>query len=144
MDAEKITSHPSPKHEPKKMTSHGKKGWTSKSQIDGPKPTQATVAPTTTPDVKKSGKACGPNAALRKGPNDDLLLTDYVTWNGPDPDIRKGPGNGAKGAQKSLLCKGATGSCAKGPNPGNHKGPQIGSIFLQRKAAQESSNTRTR
>ena len=33
MDAEKIASHPSPKHEPKKMTSHGKKGWTSKSNI---------------------------------------------------------------------------------------------------------------
>ena len=27
LDAEKITKHPSPKHEPKKITAHGKKGF---------------------------------------------------------------------------------------------------------------------
>lgn len=85
MDAEKIASHPSPKHEPKKMTSHGKKGWTSKSNIKEEvlvKP--ASKASTTTSQTTQvcSGKALGPNPSLRKGPNDDLLLTDYVTWNG--------------------------------------------------------------
>ena len=33
LDAEKLAPHPSPKHEPKKMTIHGKKGWTSKTNI---------------------------------------------------------------------------------------------------------------
>jgi hypothetical protein len=85
MDAEKIASHPSPKHEPKKMTSHGKKGWTSKSNIKEEvlvKP--ASKASNTTSQTTQvcSGRALGPNPSLRKGPNDDLLLTDYVTWNG--------------------------------------------------------------
>ena len=84
MDAEKIASHPSPKHEPKKMTSHGKKGWTSKSNIKDEvlvKPCNTKSATSHTTQVC-SGKALGPNPGLRKGPNDDLLLTDYVTWNG--------------------------------------------------------------
>ena len=33
LDAEKLNLHPSPKHEPKKMTSHGKKKWNSKTNI---------------------------------------------------------------------------------------------------------------
>ena len=99
-----------------------------------------------------SGKAVGPNAALRKGPNDDLLLTDYVTWNGPDPDIRKGPSNLAKGPNAKLLTKGPNvkstrtfgSSLARGPNPDNCKGPRglaTGSIFMQDKT-EKSSRTR--
>ena len=84
LDAEKMAPHPSPKHEPKKMTSHGKKGWTSKSNIKEEvlvKPIKSSSATSHAPQVC-SGKALGPNPSLRKGPNDDLLLTDYVTWNG--------------------------------------------------------------
>merc|ERR1719211_874346 len=76
MDAEKIASHPSPKHEPKKMTSHGKKGWTSKSNIKDEvlaKPCNSKSATSHTTQVC-TGKALGPNPGLRKGPNDDLLL----------------------------------------------------------------------
>ena len=79
-----MAPHPSPKHEPKKMTSHGKKGWTSKSNIKEEvlvKPIKSSSATSHAPQVC-SGKALGPNPSLRKGPNDDLLLTDYVTWNG--------------------------------------------------------------
>merc|ERR1712083_708727 len=150
MDAKKIASHPSPKHEPKKMTSHGKKGWTSKSNIKDEvlaKPCNSKSATSHTTQVC-SGKALGPNPGLRKGPNDDLLLTDYVTWNGPDPDIRKGPSNLNKGPRPSNLDKTprhTLGSrLAKGPNPDKRKGPQqglaIGSIFMQKKA--EGSNSR--
>jgi len=153
MDAEKIASHPSPKHEPKKMTSHGKKGWTSKSNIKEEvlvKPaSKASTTTSQTPQVC-SGRALGPNPGLRKGPNDDLLLTDYVTWNGPDPDIKRGPSNLDKGPNPDNTCTSTTrqslakGSrLAKGPNPDKKKGPQglaMGSIFLQKKA--EGSRTR--
>ena len=148
MDAEKIASHPSPKHEPKKMTSHGKKGWTSKSNIKEDAKVKQSK-PAYSQDRQEhsmgSGKALGPNPELRKGPNDDLLLTDYVTWNGPDPDIRKGPANLAKGSKKTL---GSGSNLAKGPDASNQKGPRglaMGSIFLQKKAnIHESSSTRTR
>lgn len=149
MDAEKIASHPSPKHEPKKMTSHGKKGWTSKSNIKEDFPKNAKTVPPVSQDPPYkstvSGKACGPNANLRKGPNDDLLLTDYVTWNGPDPDIRKGPSESlAKGPRKS---KGPTGlsmggSLARGPDPSNQKGPAglaTGSLLSQKKSTETRS-----
>ncbi len=36
LDADRVAAaqrHPSPKHEPKKMTAHGKKGWSSKQNI---------------------------------------------------------------------------------------------------------------
>lgn len=145
MDAEKIASHPSPKHEPKKMTSHGKKGWTSKSNIKEEvlvkPPIKSTTSTSHTTPVY-SGKALGPNPSLRKGPNDDLLLTDYVTWNGPDPDIRRGPSNMEKGPRQTVA-KGS--QLAKGANPEKRKGPQglnVGSIFLQKKADVPNSRTR--
>ena len=57
---------------------------------------------------------------------------DNVTWNGPDPDLRKGPSKLAKGANTDF--KKAKHSLAKGPNAENYKGPQslaIGSILAQ-------------
>jgi len=82
--------------------------------------------------------ANGPNPALRKGPNDDLLLTNYVTWNGPNAALRKGPNSAvAKGPNPENM----KGPCArvgpKGPNPENRKGPQglaKGSIYSSFKA----------
>jgi hypothetical protein len=140
LDAEKLNLHPSPKHEPKKMTSHGKKKWNSKTNIkeDVPKSTIGTSTIDGPIASLAQGRALGPNASLRKGPNDDLLLTDYVTWNGPDPDLRKGPSKLAKGANTDL--KKTKPSLAKGPNSENYKGPRslaIGSI-----SAQASSRSR--
>ena len=74
-----------------------------------------------------------------------LHRTDYVTWNGPDPDIRKGPSNKAKGPN-SELAKQHTG-IAKGPNPENNRGPKglaTGSLFMQKKTATDASTSRTR
>ncbi|XP_050076189.1 uncharacterized protein LOC126563586 [Anopheles maculipalpis] len=70
----------------------------------------------------------GPNMKLFKGPNDDLLLTDYVTWNGANPDLAKGSQKKATGPDRTIrteraykahgpngeLCKGPVGSLAKG------------------------------
>jgi len=49
--------------------------------------------------------AKGANPALRKGPDERLLLTTYGAWEGPDPYLRKGP-------QRSN---------ARGPNPLNRR-----------------------
>lgn len=72
-----------------------------------------------------------------------IFRTDYVTWNGPDPDIRKGPSKLAKGpSNKNKL----GGSIAKGPNSSNHKGPKglaVGSIFAHKKTA-NTTDSRTR
>merc|ERR1712083_367482 len=63
MDAEKIASHPSPKHEPKKVAGHGKKGWTSKSNIKEEvlvkPPIKSSTTTSHTPPVC-SGRALGP------------------------------------------------------------------------------------
>merc|ERR1711953_1365309 len=148
LDVEKLTKHPSPKHEPK-AKGHGKKGWSSKTNTkeEIPKSSKSTSTSHERPYKSEvSGKAVGPNPSLRKGPNDDLLLTDYVTWNGPDPDIRKGPSSLAKGPNIAKLGRppGAS-SLARGPNPTNCKGPArvlaTGSIFLQ---ANDQKSSRTR
>merc|ERR1711953_102975 len=78
--------------------------------------------------------ARGPNPALRKGPNDDLLLTDYVTWNGPNASLRKGKNNSIAAGPNPANCKGSVGT-AGGPNPANRKGSQglaKGSIYSMR------------
>ncbi|XP_067013916.2 uncharacterized protein [Anabrus simplex] len=75
------------------------------------------------PYVIKTG---GPDPSLHKGPNDELLLADYVTWNGPNPDLLHSGGRVslAKGPNKSLL--GERKYHAKGPNSELRKGPLIG------------------
>merc|ERR1712226_725967 len=121
--AESTSRHASPKHEPKGAEAHGKKGW-SKDSTDGiPKTSRGTSTQHERPYKSQvSGKAKGPNPTLRKGPNHDLLLTDYVTWNGPDHDNRKGPNKSmAKGPNMSL--RAGPSGLAKGPNPALRKGP---------------------
>lgn len=85
--------------------------------MDGKSPQLATRIPTK-----------GPNVKLFKGPNDDLLLADYVTWNGANPDLAKGSQKVSGGPDRSIriertyqahgpngdLCKGPVGSLAKG------------------------------
>eukprot|EP00092_Neocalanus_flemingeri_P058199 GFUD01069313.1.p1 GENE.GFUD01069313.1~~GFUD01069313.1.p1 ORF type:complete len:638 (-),score=186.96 GFUD01069313.1:307-2220(-) len=97
---------------------------------------------TNTQEKRSEGEECktnakGPNPALRKGPNDALLLTDYVNWNGPNPELKRGPNpTGAQGPNlefrqgpsgcstgpNALNRKGSS-SIAKGPNPDSRKGP---------------------
>merc|ERR1712130_246062 len=44
-------------------------------------------------------RAVGPNPALRKGPNPDLLLSERAEAKGPDPSLCQGPMGLAKGPQ---------------------------------------------
>jgi len=89
-------------------------------------------------DTECRSLAKGPNPALRKGPNDDLLLTDYVTWNGPNASLRKGANASVAKGPNPANRRGPSGSAgAKGPNPENRKGPQglaKGSIYSSFKA----------
>jgi len=78
-----------------------------------------------------SSLAQGPNQALRKGPNDDLLLTDYVVWNGPDTSNRKGTNKDLVHGSDNALANGPNpnnrrggAGAALGPNPANRRGPQ--------------------
>jgi len=70
----------------------------------------------------------GPNQGLAKGPNDDLLLTDYVTWNGANPDIIKGHKMTANGPNTALriertyVTRGRSSELCKGPQIGLAKG----------------------
>jgi len=126
--------HTSPKHVPRPSSSHthGKRGFTKNTRAETPRISQGT----STQEERSTEANCktiakGPNPALRKGPNDDLLLTDYVTWNGPNPELRKGPcRTGAKGPNPEFHA-GPRG-LANGPNAANRKGPQglaKGSIY---------------
>ena len=72
-----------------------------------------------------------------------------MTWNGPDPDLRKGPNRTiAKGPNVTLRQRASSaGNCAKGPNPSNAKGPAghaRGSIYaqMQRGDSEQAISTR--
>ncbi|KAL0280284.1 UNVERIFIED_CONTAM: hypothetical protein PYX00_001624 [Menopon gallinae] len=106
-----------------------------KSKKDVPKVSRGT---STTEDQEFKSpylyKPDGRNVLLRKGPNDQLLLPDYMTWNGPNPELRLGHDKSlAKGANKSILsekrfsAKGANKELRKGPLSGLAKG----SIYSQ-------------
>ncbi|XP_026736141.1 uncharacterized protein LOC113499797 isoform X2 [Trichoplusia ni] len=60
----------------------------------------------------------GPNPALRRGPNDTLLLEDYIPWTGPDPELCSGQAvkiEGPETREKPFsLARGPSG-LAKGP-----------------------------
>uniref|UniRef100_A0A182LW38 WW domain-containing protein n=1 Tax=Anopheles culicifacies TaxID=139723 RepID=A0A182LW38_9DIPT len=114
---------------PKAKTDHAK---TSSSEDESSEQQQLMMA-TKGFDTKSSPLASriptkGPNMKLFKGPNDDLLLTDYVTWNGANPDLAKGSQKKATGPDRTIrteraykahgpnaeLCKGPVGTLAKG------------------------------
>ncbi|XP_035790852.1 uncharacterized protein LOC118466076 isoform X5 [Anopheles albimanus] len=82
----------------------------------------------------------GPNVRLFKGPNDDLLLADYVIWNGANPDLVKGSQKLASGS--AITASGDRGMVrtertykAHGPNADLCKGPVAslakGSMYSQ-------------
>lgn len=82
----------------------------------------------------------GHNPEYTKGPDDNLLLADYVTWNGANPDISMGRKNVAMGPDPTIIKER---SCsANGRNPELCKGPKAGlakgSIYSQLKS---STNT---
>ncbi|XP_050093283.1 uncharacterized protein LOC126576163 isoform X5 [Anopheles aquasalis] len=82
----------------------------------------------------------GPNVRLFKGPNDDLLLADYVIWNGANPDLAKGSQKLANGSAIAASGDRATVRTertykAHGPNVDLCKGPVAslakGSMYSQ-------------
>ncbi|XP_049546834.1 uncharacterized protein LOC125957867 isoform X4 [Anopheles darlingi] len=82
----------------------------------------------------------GPNVRLFKGPNDDLLLADYVIWNGANPDLAKGSQKLANGTAIAASGDRATVRTertykAHGPNADLCKGPVAslakGSMYSQ-------------
>ncbi|XP_073824326.1 uncharacterized protein isoform X2 [Musca autumnalis] len=79
----------------------------------------------------------GPNSSLAKGADEGLLLADYVTWNGANPEFYKGQRNLAIGPDVSLRCEPTY--KPYGPNPEFCKGPQAtltkGSIYKQQHAS---------
>lgn len=149
LENERQPRHTSPKHEPKKPASGKRAGWSklaTSDDVDG-----ENIDPENLP---RQTLAKGPNAALRKGPNDDLLLTDYVTWNGPDPDLRRGTNRCLAKGPNAQLRRGASGGArgsrvvgssriARGPNPNLRKGPAVGaakgSIYAQVQRDEEAS-----
>ncbi|XP_076178246.1 uncharacterized protein LOC143152241 isoform X2 [Ptiloglossa arizonensis] len=89
-------------------------------------------------------KSVGPNSDLPEGANNDLLLPDYASWSGPDPNLLTNETFSktiANGHDPSLV----SGSryVAKGPNPELRKGPlrglTQGSIYSQRNVANTES-----
>ncbi|XP_075151441.1 uncharacterized protein LOC142225536 isoform X2 [Haematobia irritans] len=75
----------------------------------------------------------GPNYKLSKGADESLLLADYVTWNGANPEYLEGQRNLAIGPNSALLSKHSYKAC--GPDRELWKGPQTalakGSIYKQ-------------
>ncbi|KPU78206.1 uncharacterized protein Dana_GF24301, isoform D [Drosophila ananassae] len=81
----------------------------------------------------------GPNSQLTKGADENLLLADYVTWNGPNTTLlqkqpTQGPDSSLLGdrsykpaGRNSELCKGAQAGLAKGSiyARGSNKSPNI-------------------
>ncbi|XP_066148142.1 uncharacterized protein [Euwallacea fornicatus] len=90
-------------------------------------------------DDYKSDKLCntlGHNNALSKGPNQRLLLENYVQWQGSNKAISKGPQGLSKGSNTALLSRKMYKTC--GPNADLRKGATCGlakgSLFNQMKA----------
>ncbi|KAL4717730.1 hypothetical protein ACJJTC_000879 [Scirpophaga incertulas] len=79
--------------------------------------------------------ANGPNASILQGPNDNLLLLDYLPWNGPNPEFHSKQTIKAEGPESrdkaASLARGTAG-LAKGP-----AGIAAGSIYhnLNKKSA---------
>ncbi|XP_023028138.2 uncharacterized protein isoform X4 [Leptinotarsa decemlineata] len=77
----------------------------------------------------------GPNPDCARGTNENLLLEDYVKWQGANPNLKKGSQGLAKGPNPCLLSNRSYRPC--GPNKDLRKGPKFGlakgSIFSQMK-----------
>ncbi|CAG9761760.1 unnamed protein product [Ceutorhynchus assimilis] len=75
----------------------------------------------------------GHNINFSKGPNEKLLLDNYVQWQGSNKSFQKGPQSLAKGPNRNLISTKYYSPC--GPNADFRKGPSFGlskgSIFRQ-------------
>ncbi|GBP97560.1 hypothetical protein EVAR_63830_1 [Eumeta japonica] len=69
----------------------------------------------------QSRPAMGPDPRLRRGPKDSILLENYVTWNGPNPELRTGTVIKAEGPEPR--CSRAGPGAARGRDPALGKGP---------------------
>lgn len=80
-------------------------------------------------------KARGPDPVLHQGPSDNLLLTDYTPWHGPNSENAHGASKSLAKGPNMALRKGPSGYVARGPNSNLVKGarPHLakGSIFSQ-------------
>ncbi|XP_031631280.1 uncharacterized protein LOC116345757 isoform X4 [Contarinia nasturtii] len=80
----------------------------------------------------------GPNAISAKGPNEDLLLADYIAWNGANSDLCKGNRSClAKGSDPTMRstrliqAQGSKSELCKGPNTTLAKGSIYAQIYAQ-------------
>ncbi|KAH8370619.1 hypothetical protein KR093_004345 [Drosophila rubida] len=84
----------------------------------------------------------GPNTQLTKGADENLLLADYVTWNGPNTPLTQK--QSAQGADAGLLLAGERGYKASGRNEQLCKGAKQelakGSIYARGKSANIKCN----
>ncbi|XP_055620100.1 uncharacterized protein LOC129764720 isoform X2 [Toxorhynchites rutilus septentrionalis] len=111
------------------------KGSSSEDELDGPGAAASSKSDKlnfSTPRIV----TMGPNAKIFRGPNDDLLLADYVTWNGANPDLAKGSQKLAKGPDRSIRIERTY--KVHGPNSELCKGPSglaKGSVYGQLKCS---------
>uniref|UniRef100_A0A1B0C543 WW domain-containing protein n=1 Tax=Glossina palpalis gambiensis TaxID=67801 RepID=A0A1B0C543_9MUSC len=85
--------------------------------------------------------ANGPNRSLPKGANENLLLADYVTWNGANPDFQHGQRNVANGSDFSLRTERNYKPC--GHNSELRKGPRRGLAKGSLYTAQNAASSKT-
>ncbi|XP_055620104.1 uncharacterized protein LOC129764720 isoform X6 [Toxorhynchites rutilus septentrionalis] len=111
------------------------RGSSSEDELDGPGAAASSKSDKlnfSTPRIV----TMGPNAKIFRGPNDDLLLADYVTWNGANPDLAKGSQKLAKGPDRSIRIERTY--KVHGPNSELCKGPSglaKGSVYGQLKCS---------
>ncbi|KAK7872647.1 hypothetical protein R5R35_002645 [Gryllus longicercus] len=122
---EKSPAHTIQKTSPVSATAHAKRP---KNKKDVPKMSRGTC---TAEDAEYRSpylsKASGPNPDLHLGANDELLLADYMTWSGPNPELLQTPSprsSLAKGPDPTLL--GERTYKPRGPNAELRKGPLRG------------------
>ncbi|XP_076265063.1 uncharacterized protein LOC143199151 isoform X5 [Rhynchophorus ferrugineus] len=94
---------------------------------------------------KHLSNTVGHNPDLCKGPNENLLLENYVQWQGSNKSIQKGTQGLAKGPNKNLLTNKVY--VPRGPNVDFCKGPTSklakGSMFNKLRSTLENSNQTT-
>ncbi|KAF2365230.1 WW domain [Trinorchestia longiramus] len=82
-----------------------------------------------------SSKAMGPDPALHQGPSDDLLLTNYAPWHGPNSENALGPCHSLAKGPNFILRRGPSSYVPRGANASLAKGARSnlakGSIFSQ-------------
>ncbi|XP_037081721.1 uncharacterized protein LOC119102456 [Pollicipes pollicipes] len=59
--------------------------------------------------------AKGPDPRHARGPQASNLLSDYIAWNGPDPELRRGPDRQLRPAVRPCLARGSDPTLRRGP-----------------------------